>query len=166
MDKTEMEFAIICFNKWLWIREKWEESEFPPRSLTQIGIDAEHSSLLRRLLEGKEPLEYPPPRSFSYPNYSLAENDDWHTSEFFIHKEDDNIRGYPLIAINQMTWRIEKEIEPDKKFILSYREDCPCYEAEIKLTEFKYNGIDLKDNNKPIVKIETKDAIWLKMIKE
>lgn len=36
--------------------------------------DVDHSGLLYRLLNGKPPLPEPPPRSFSYPWYSLIEN--------------------------------------------------------------------------------------------
>jgi hypothetical protein len=35
--------------------------------------DVDHSALLHRLLEGKDPLPDPPPRSMSYPWYELIE---------------------------------------------------------------------------------------------
>jgi hypothetical protein len=40
---------------------------------TQLAADAEHSALLIRLFEGKEPLPSPPPLQHSYPDYDAVE---------------------------------------------------------------------------------------------
>lgn len=37
--------------------------------------DVNHSALLHRLLSGKPPLDKPPPKSYSYPDYPMAEGE-------------------------------------------------------------------------------------------
>lgn len=39
----------------------------------QLAADAEHSALLLRLFEGKDPLPEPPPLRHSYPDYEASE---------------------------------------------------------------------------------------------
>lgn len=58
-------FASRCIAKWMQICEEEQYSINIP--------DATHSALLMRLLMGGQPLDKPPPLSFSYPNYSLGE---------------------------------------------------------------------------------------------
>lgn len=56
--------------RWLEIRkEQGQELS----SLEELRENIYHSSLLKRLLEGKPPLPEPPPKSFGYPNYELVE---------------------------------------------------------------------------------------------
>lgn len=59
--------------QWIAIKTKFEERYDPLKGPTPADID--HSSLLRRLLDGKEALALPPPKRFSYPDYSLVEED-------------------------------------------------------------------------------------------
>ena len=59
-------------SQWLHLKERYEPAR-PVYSLSQLSADVDHSSLLRRLLAGKEPLPEPPPRSFSYPWYEIVE---------------------------------------------------------------------------------------------
>jgi hypothetical protein len=62
-----------------WIQIRNENEHGAPTS-----ADADHSSLLWRLLSGKPPLPFAPPCRFSYPDYELAEgkpvciHDVWH----------------------------------------------------------------------------------------
>jgi hypothetical protein len=74
-----------AFGDWLRIRLQHEErllerygptlsAEVSPGQkinmlFSQLAIDAEHSALLMRLLEGKEPLPEPPPLKNAYPDY-------------------------------------------------------------------------------------------------
>jgi hypothetical protein len=51
-----------------WIRTREENGLGAPTS-----ADADHSSLLRRLFEGKPKLPKPPPCRFAYPDYELGE---------------------------------------------------------------------------------------------
>ena len=69
----EAEKAIQAVLDWLTIRGN-EEVEYSAAWLSSLQADADHSSLLTRLLEGKETLEHKPPLYMSYPWYSLIEN--------------------------------------------------------------------------------------------
>lgn len=51
----------------LWIRICEEHGGHNPTS-----ADADHSSLLRRLLSGEQAFSFVPPRRYSYPDYRLA----------------------------------------------------------------------------------------------
>lgn len=42
----------------------------------QLAADVDHSALLIRLLEGKDPLPEPPPLRHAYPDYEAVEGDD------------------------------------------------------------------------------------------
>ncbi len=76
------------------------------------SADISHSSLLWRLLTGEPPLEKVPPKSFSYPNYELAEgkeetileiwkdkfsesNDIWYIDQSCWYSEDGKIFKWP-----------------------------------------------------------------------
>ena len=61
MNEEEINDAVHAVAIWL----EYVDNPSPP--------DADHSSLLRRLLRGKKPLKKAPPRRFSYPCYDLAE---------------------------------------------------------------------------------------------
>ncbi len=98
-----------------WVRTK-QEFEFPehgcdeiPNHTDQDGgrdyrpteADVEHSCLIVRLLHGKEPLSQPPPKSFSSPDYDLAEGK---AVEILGFSDDDVLtkrRGKNAISINQ-----------------------------------------------------------------
>ncbi len=71
-------------------------------------VDADHSSLLFRLLEGKEPLPQPPPRAYSYPWYSLVETGGPELCEAYPHFDDYMKMGHerPFAVVNQSLWKI------------------------------------------------------------
>ena len=61
--------------------------------------DAVHSALLKRLLDGKQALPEPPPRSYSYPWYELVENGYENRCEVFMRV---NPKGEVVsVSINQ-----------------------------------------------------------------
>jgi len=64
----QVNFAQSCVAKWMSICEEQQYAVNVP--------DASHSALLNRLLSGKKSLDKPPPLSFSYPNYWLAEGEE------------------------------------------------------------------------------------------
>jgi hypothetical protein len=66
MEETEQKRILDCVAKWLDIKNKY-------RGDVTTGPDVQHSALLRRLLEGKEPLPEPPPLMNSYPDYNAVE---------------------------------------------------------------------------------------------
>lgn len=102
---------IGCLLRWLQIREE-NGIGFPP-NLPQFCADVDHSSLLKRLLEGTEPLPIAPPRAYSYPWYQLIEDG----------------YGYPLEV-----WEA-----PDNFFSTEYQtliiDQCACWKVLEKLSE-------------------------------
>lgn len=58
-------------NSWgpIYLIEEEKRTEAFKNIMTQVAADVDHSSLLDRLLRGKEPLEKPPSLSHSYPVY-------------------------------------------------------------------------------------------------
>lgn len=70
------------------------------------AADVDHSSLLRRLLSGKEPLPFKPPKRYSYPDYALGEGERciatevWETKNSWLKTERD------VLIIDQSAWNI------------------------------------------------------------
>jgi hypothetical protein len=85
----QIDFAIEAVGKWLSIKED--------NNLQTKNPDAKHSVLLHRLLTGQEALKYPPPRSFSNPNYSLGEGQPTRITHL---RETENVD--PLTLRNQV----------------------------------------------------------------
>ena len=104
---------ITTFIKWLTIREI--HGKTMPSDITSLQLDAYKSSLLERMLSGQEPLEVPPPVSFSYPWYSLIE--DGYANPLEVTKPTGSIADAfktPILLINQSIWRIVREIGEDE----------------------------------------------------
>lgn len=114
LDYEQREWVIQKFIEWMRIRS--EESYYgyanPPRT-----SDVDHSSLLRVLLEGIEPHKYPPPKSYSYPNYYAMDHetfpqeiwfkkgDIW--SEDILMKEVETTDVVPgSVRIDQLPWNV------------------------------------------------------------
>lgn len=58
------------FKRWLELRISHQKGyDFNNYNLHQLIADIDHSALLNRLLNGKEPLPFPPPVQNSYPVY-------------------------------------------------------------------------------------------------
>jgi hypothetical protein len=83
---AEQRAAVISTIRWVLIRRQFEGRDPLPADgsaalandphgygLGQIMADVDHSELLQRLLDGKEPLPAPPPLCSSYPWYDLIE---------------------------------------------------------------------------------------------
>lgn len=102
--------------KWLSIREE-HGIEFPT-NLQQLQIFMMKSSLLSRLIEGKDPLPYPPPLSFSHPWYSLIETGEGVIIDLW---EDNNflISNGPVIMIHQFPWKILQKID-EESWLVTY----------------------------------------------
>lgn len=101
--------TIEAILTWLEIAEA--NGRCVPCSADSLRCAIDHSSLLNRLLEGKEPLPDPPPRAMSYPWYSLIENGkDYPYEVFFVEQE---------VVIEQMSWQILEKIN-DNQYIVSY----------------------------------------------
>lgn len=77
LTREQAYFARTQFRRWLQIKEQHEKVNYPAQGgrrwktgeLTRHAADVDHSALLVRLLEGKEPLPEPPPLEHAYPVY-------------------------------------------------------------------------------------------------
>jgi len=104
--------AIQAFLRWLEIREAWG-APFP-KYLGQLRADADHSALLQRLLEGKDPFPEPPPRSHSYPNYNLLERGFDDPLQVYELEDEDENEGMPVLVIDQAIWKIVEKLGPEE----------------------------------------------------
>lgn len=75
--------------------------------------DVDHSALLHRLLEGKDPLPEPPPRSMSYPWYELIEKGEDIADIHEFPPVEDGAEGGKFLAINQAVWDIVEKQDDD-----------------------------------------------------
>lgn len=108
--------AIKAIEKWLEIREK--NGIKNPHDGHQLYVDAVHSSLLKRLFMGIEPLPQPPPKAFSYPWYSLIETGEGES--FDVHLAP--MFGPDAISISQNPhWKI-KEKHSDTHYVVTYKD--------------------------------------------
>lgn len=116
---------IRALIRWLEIRAEFG-TPFPG-SLISLTTDIAHSSLLERLLAGREPLLKPPPKRYSYPWYELVEDGQARLSadyEVFFLSAADSALWSPdrrLVNICQHLWTIVGE--RDGSFILTYDAD-------------------------------------------
>ncbi|MBI1890852.1 MAG: hypothetical protein HYS18_09415 [Burkholderiales bacterium] len=77
------------------------------------------SALFARLLEGKAPLPYPPPTTYSYPWYDIIEKPGkYHVSVSGVHVED----GHESIELNQCTWPILRKSGGASDFLAFLRQ--------------------------------------------
>lgn len=97
---------IKTFFRWLEIREA---HGIDLRRRDNLYVDADHSALLHRLLEGKEPFEEPPPCAYSYPWYELLENGKASAIEVY-----PSFGSTTHLAIEQNgSWVIQQELAPE-----------------------------------------------------
>lgn len=110
--------GVMCVLRWLAIRE--ENRIPPPGRFTNLEEDITFSALLRRLIQGKEPLPEPPPESFGQPWYDLME----HGRAEAVEVNEVSWGKDSHIIINQAIWRID-QIQMGGQLIVSHREDGP-----------------------------------------
>ncbi len=94
------DYVLRCVARWLDVRARHLRNP-------AIGADVSHSALLGRLLEGKEPLDAPPPKSYSYPWYELVEEGKAYISECWRLDER-------TLVIHQSIWNIVSELGPNE----------------------------------------------------
>jgi hypothetical protein len=89
-------------------------------SLTNEILD-EKSALFARLLEGKKPLSFPPPCAYSYPWYSVIEdNGPWDLSLETNSLDEllwENRSGEQEILIEQTPWKVIKKISNEEVIV-------------------------------------------------
>ena len=113
-EQTEAWRGIMCFLRWIQIRA--ENGHPIPNFLPAMEGDIFHSHLLRRLLEGKDPLEAPPPESFGQPWYELVELGRGSATEVKPWEWAPDQK----ISVNRGIWTI-LEKKSDNEFIVTYR---------------------------------------------
>lgn len=107
--------------KWLEIKKLYS-SDFPD-SLDSLKLSVHKSSLLKRMLDGKDPLPLPPPLYYSHPWYSLIENGFAKVcaNEFFFPEGwQENFCDYPCIMIAQFPWEIIRRVENKREYLITY----------------------------------------------
>ena len=90
-------------SRWLRIRaETGYAAQHPANS-----AEADHSALLGRLLEGKEPLAFAPPTAYAYPWYDLFDRPflEWTMDEPWVNPHDPS-----EIVIAQGRWHVEETL--------------------------------------------------------
>lgn len=103
-----------------------------PSDLNQLIVAIRKSALFHRLMEGKEALPVPPPRSYSYPWYSLIE--DGYGFPYEVWKDENNMFGFPAVGIDQSIWKLEEELG-ENDYIVRYfisRANDERFESETK----------------------------------
>jgi len=109
-----------------WLRVRIEHQDAPQEVKDvwqQLTADIDHSALLGRLLDGKEPLDIPPPLSYSYPWYELVENGSVEGGfEVGIYPDGVPIfqLQFPAAHIAQGIWHILEIIDEDKEYIVEW----------------------------------------------
>ncbi len=105
-------WSFQCLIDWLEVRAR-EGHKFPS-NVGELAADIDHSVLLQRLTEGKQPLLIAPPRSFSTPWYELIEKGE--ASPFEV---------YPVanfLVIDQFEWKILNKVS-NEEYIVTYGEE-------------------------------------------
>jgi hypothetical protein len=93
-----------ALHEWLDIRGR--EQQEVPTTWRQLQADVAHSALLARLLAGKAPLPQAPPRSYSYPWYSLIENGGEGDCEVYMNGAAAETVHGAVVTINQSHWEL------------------------------------------------------------
>lgn len=89
-----------------------------PKSWQSFFVDADHSALLARLLEGKQPLPHPPPKFYSRPFYALFDETVVSLSALSVSFPE---KDPEAVTVGQARYRIVRVFELDSKqaYILS-----------------------------------------------
>ncbi len=100
LTQEQVDFAVRQVVQWMRTCEDHNRST--------RAVDADHSSLLRRLLHGKPLLEKPPPRRFSYPAWEMVEeaevqiHDMWEHDRAYVYHDGKEVQVEgPVVVIDQ-----------------------------------------------------------------
>ena len=107
--------GIMCFLRWIQIRAL--NGHAIPNFLPGLEGDIYHSYLLRRMIEGKEPLPFPPPESYGKPWYELLETGKAEATDVKPWQWAPEVK----ISINEGIWTILEKLSPTE-MIVTYRE--------------------------------------------
>ena len=103
----QQRFFIKCVSEWLRVSE--ENGYRIYSHAVNFSINMEKSALLKRLLNGKEAYPYPPPKCYSYPWYSLLDEEGYEGfCEVFIHPDSNRLIGKELVVGQSAWYLVEK----------------------------------------------------------
>jgi len=102
--------VLSAITEWMKIAE--QEGYTIPSDYLGFNIHATKSALLKRLLSGKKPFKFPPPRAYSYPWYSLLEEGKY-AGFMGCYNHDDKLN------LSQYLWHIVEKLN-DGTYLLSY----------------------------------------------
>lgn len=127
-NNREQLLEAVC--TWLNIRFEHDREKlmFTLEYPHQMKADMDHSSLLHRLLLGKQPLDLPPPIAYSYPCYALVEGEDCSLGGCG-PSLDPELDGFYL---GQARWDIVKKIS-DREYIIKWPTRPEHYRAAINI---------------------------------
>lgn len=112
IDEDQLRYLIQCL--YTWQNTVYKESGERPDLNNTANITK--SCLLYRLcVDGKDPLPFPPPRSFSAPWYSLIEESYGQPYEVYFRPDNTPVVGGDVI-IDQCVWKVS-EIRTDDMFL-------------------------------------------------
>lgn len=112
MHSHELSSMLRSIQKWLEVCE----ANGKPISPQQFYTAAVHSSLLRRIMSGKDPLPHPPPIYFSQPAYELVEQGRGVVNMFLFKSPDGDIR--PVVG-QSLGWNLDA-VNEDGSIVISY----------------------------------------------
>lgn len=82
-------------------------------------VDICKSALFNRMLSGKEPLPFAPPRAFSYPRYDIFDEPNK------IHEAFEVVQDGDTLIINQCPWCIIQKVSDDE-YLVKYKSAPVC----------------------------------------
>lgn len=109
---------LRIFQRWLKIRAYFLEGQDALVKAEQLGPDMDHSTLLRRLMEGKQPLPLPPPKSYSYPWYTLVEKGEAVILERFVNRVP-AMGEMPEGVVIEQGWWVLRETYADGTLVIA-----------------------------------------------
>lgn len=113
--------TLNCIKRWLAIKDQESKVDEMKRGTGYINmiIDMEHSALLPRLISGKEPYIYPPPKAYSRPWYKLLDNNG---AVICTKIFEDSWNGKQRIVMQNWGWDLVQK-NSDKEYIVRYSEE-------------------------------------------
>lgn len=105
----EQRRTVLAVAEWLRVRAEARGDKAGRLLAASLEVNADHSALLERLLEGRQPLPEPPPRAYSYPWYSLIEDGQGYAMEVWRRDDIDAIVGMPSVVVEQSRWDLVSE---------------------------------------------------------
>ncbi len=134
LSDCEARRVLRCVSEWavLAIREGYEPAIkgalHEQGAWANLPVEIDHSALLKRLIQGKKPLEMAPPRSHSYPWYNLYENGEGNAYEVTVVERPLGEVERPIV-IDQGVWMLLQELGANR-YVAQWRDGHPKFLVE------------------------------------